>query len=154
MRSRLRKGYAVTAVMAVAIALLIVSMTAPVASSSADFSVFNSGWNGTSDLAVMAYRLGRFAPSFTVKSSGTDITIEQLALDKINLDPQTAALMIIGPAKSITSSESVAVGDFVRDGGQLLLADDFGSGNSLQRPRDGPRLRETAGVLRPVRPEE
>jgi len=131
MRSRLKKGYAATAVMAIAVAILIVSMTAPVASSSADFSIFNSGWNGASDLASLTYQLGKFAPSFTVKSSGTDINVEQLALDDIDLNPQTSALIIIGPAKSFTASEGRAIGDFVVGGGQLLLADDFGRGNSL-----------------------
>ena len=131
MRSKLRKGYAAIAVMAIAVALLIVSMTAPVVSSSADFSIFNSGWNGTSDLAVLTYRLGKFVPSFTVQSSGTDITIEQLALTSAELDPATSALVIIGPTKTFTASEGTLVGDFVRAGGKLLLADDFGTGNSL-----------------------
>ena len=131
MRSKLRKGYAAIAVMAIAIALLIVSMTAPVVSSSADFSIFNSGWNGTSDLAVLTYHLGKFAPSFTVQSTGTDITIEQLALSSTHLDPGGSALVIIGPTKTFTTSEGTLVGDFVRNGGKLLLADDFGTGNSL-----------------------
>jgi hypothetical protein len=131
MLSRLRKGYAAVAVMAIALTLLIISMTAPVASSSADFSIFNSGWNGTSDLAVLTYEAGKFAPAFKVQSTGTDVTIEQVDLATLDLDPATDALAIIGPTKAFTSEEGAHVGDFVRAGGEILLADDFGNGNSL-----------------------
>jgi hypothetical protein len=131
MHSRLRKGYAAVAVMAIAIALLIVSMTAPVASTTTDFSIFNSGWNGTSDLAVLTYSLGKFAPSFEVRSTGTGITVEQTDLTHVALDPIESALVIIGPTNTFTSAEGSHVGDFVRSGGVLLLADDFGAGNSL-----------------------
>jgi hypothetical protein len=129
--SRLRRSYAAVAVMAVAIALLIISMTAPVASSSADFSIFNSGWNGTSQLAVLTYQTGKFAPAFQVQSTGTDVTIEQADLTTIDLDPDANALVIIGPTKAFTSAEGAHVSEFVRAGGELLLADDFGTGNSL-----------------------
>ncbi len=131
MQSRLRKGYAAVAVMAVAITLLIISMTAPVASSSADFSIFNSDWNGTSQLAVLTYEAGKFAPAFKVQSTGTDVTIEQIDLATIDLDPATDALAIIGPTKAFSSEEGRHIGDFVRAGGEVLLADDFGRGNSL-----------------------
>lgn len=131
MSSRLRRGYAAVAVLAVAIAMLIVSMTAPVASTSTDFSIFNSGWNGTSQLAVLTYRLGKFVPTFEFESTGTDISVEQLDLTDVTLDPHTNSLLIIGPTKPFTDSEGKYVGDFVRAGGVLLLADDFGTGNSL-----------------------
>ncbi len=131
MRSRIGKGYAVVAIAAVAIALLSVSMTAPVISSTEDFSIFNSGWNGTSGLAVMAFRTGKLVPTFEVESTSTEITVTQVALTTVALDPATSALIIIGPTKEFTDAEGKLVGDFVRDGGRLVLADDFGTGNSL-----------------------
>jgi len=131
MRSRIGKGYAAVAVVAVAIALLSVSMVAPAISTTEDFSIFNSGWNGTSGLAVMAYRTGKLVPTFQVGSTGTDITVTQVALTTIAPDPGTGALVIIGPTKEFTDAEGTLVGDFVRDGGRLVLADDFGTGNSL-----------------------
>jgi len=117
--------------MAIVVVLLIVSMAAPIVSTSADFSIFNSGWNGTSNLAILTYKTGKFAPDFQVESTGTEITVTQLGLDEISLDPVTSALVIIGPGKAFTSAEGRIVGDFVRNGGKLLLADDFGTGNSL-----------------------
>jgi hypothetical protein len=131
MRSRIAKGYATVAVVGVAIALLLVSMVAPAISSTEDFSIFNSGWNGTSGLAVMAYRTGKLVPTFEVESTGTEITVTQVALTSIAPDPGTGALIIIGPTKEFTDAEGKLVGDFVRDGGRLVLADDFGTGNSL-----------------------
>ena len=131
MRGRLRKGYVAVAVMAIAIALVIISMTAPVISTTADFSIFNSGWNGSSGLAVMTYKAGKFVPTFVVRSTGTDVEIAQVSLDRMQLDPLASALIIIGPTKAFTASEASIVGEFVRNGGLLFLADDFGTGNSL-----------------------
>jgi len=128
---RVRRGFAAVGAMAIASVLLIISMAAPVVSTTADFSIFNSGWNGTSKLAILTYKAGKFVPDFQVKSSGTEITISQLGLDEINLDPVTSSLVVIGPGKAFTSAEGRIVGDFVRNGGKLLLADDFGTGNSL-----------------------
>lgn len=131
MRSRIGKGYVAVAVMAVAITLLAVSMTAPAISTTEDFSMFNSGWNGTSGLAVMTYRTGKFVPTFQVESTGADIAITQIALTSIDLDPRTGVLIIIGPSKEFTDAEGALVANFVGDGGRLVLADDFGTGNSL-----------------------
>lgn len=131
MQARVRRGFAAVGAMAIAVVLLIISMAAPIVSTSADFSIFNSGWNGTSKLAILTYKAGKFAPDFEAKSTGTEITITQLGLDEINLDPVTSALVVIGPGKAFTSAEGRIVGDFVRNGGKLLLADDFGTGNSL-----------------------
>jgi hypothetical protein len=131
MQFRVGRGFAAVGAIAIAVVLLIISMAAPIISTSTDFSIFNSGWNGTSKLAILTYKAGKFVPDFQVKSTGTEITITQLGIDKINLDPATSALVVIGPGKTFTSSEGEIVGGFVRDGGQLLLADDFGTGNSL-----------------------
>jgi hypothetical protein len=131
MLARLKRGYAAVAVLAIAATLLIISMTAPVISTTADFSIYNSGWNGTSNLAVHTFLLGKFVPTLETQSSGTDIQIAQQNLEGMNLDPTTSSLIIIGPEKAFTAAEGRTVGDFVRGGGKLLLADDFGSGNSL-----------------------
>lgn len=131
MQARLKKGYAATALGAIAVVLLMVSMTAPVISTSADFSIYNSDWNGTSDLAIMTYELGKFVPTFRVESSGTEIDVAQLRLDSVDLDPRTSALVIIGPTKEFTEAEGATLETYVRDGGRLLLADDFGTGNGL-----------------------
>lgn len=106
-------------------------MATPVVSNSADFSIFNSGWNGTSDLAIFTYTSGKFSPTFELRSSGAKTTVEQVGLADLSLSPSEDALIVIGPMKGFSSIEGEKVGNFVRGGGLLLLADDFGTGNSL-----------------------
>ncbi|UCE80397.1 MAG: hypothetical protein JSV94_04335 [Methanobacteriota archaeon] len=106
-------------------------MVTPVLSSSADFSIFNTGWNGTSNLAVSTYSVGKFSPSFELRSTGSEVSFVQMGLEDLELNPASEALAIIGPTEAFSSSEGALVGDFVRAGGNLLLADDFGSANTL-----------------------
>ena len=117
--------------MIVATVLLSITMLTPAFSTNEDFSIFNSGWNGTSALAVTTFQSGRFAPSFVMSATGTDMEVVQLGFDKIELDPASSTLAVIGPNRGFTSDEGRIVGDFVRGGGVLLLADDFGTGNEL-----------------------
>lgn len=131
MRRKLKRGYVAVTILTIAIALLGLCMVAPVISTTTDFSIFNSGWNGTSRLAVSTYTAGKFAPTFVVQSTGTDLEVVQMELTEIELDPNMTALVIIGPTEEFTQAEGDYVGDFVRAGGILLLADDFGTGNTL-----------------------
>jgi len=131
MRAKLRRGYVAAAILAIATALLALSMVAPIISTTTDFSIFNTGWNGTSKLAVSTYQAGKFTPTFTFGATDTDITITQLGLGEIELDPMTDSLVIIGPSKSFTERDGEIVSSFVKEGGLLLIADDFGTGNSL-----------------------
>jgi hypothetical protein len=115
----------------IAVAVLALSMVSPVISSTTDFSIFNTDWNGTSSFAVSTYETGKFVPSFEVRDAGADLEVVTLNLLDMNLDPDNAALVIIGPSKQFGDSESAYLGAFVRGGGVLFLADDFGTGNSL-----------------------
>ena len=127
----MRRGYIAATVVCVALGFAILSMVSPVLSSSADFSIFNTGWNGTSDLAVSTYRVGKFSPSFELRSTGADVEFVQFGLEDMELDPASDVVAIIGPTKEFSASEGALMGDFVRAGGNLLVADDFGSANSL-----------------------
>jgi hypothetical protein len=131
LRAKLSRGYVSIAVIAFAFVLLLVSALAPAVSTTADFSIFNPGWNGTSDLAVSTYKLGKFSPSFEVKSTGTDMQVAQVGLNTLKLDPVASTLVEIGPTIPFSDSDGNIVGSFVKQGGTLFLADDFGTGNSL-----------------------
>ena len=109
----------------------MLSMASPIVSSSADFSIFNTGWNGTSGLAISVYQSGKFSPSFELRSTGSEVDFVRFGLEDLELDPSSDALAIIGPTKAFSEAEGLLVGDFVRSGGNVLIADDFGSGNSL-----------------------
>ena len=131
LRGRLAKGYVSIIVIGAAAVLLLVSMFAPAVSSSEDFAIYNTGWNGTSGLAVSTFELGKFSPSFELANTGTSMEVVQMGLEELDLEPVDSALAIIGPSVVFTAAEGELVGEFVRNGGILLLADDFGTGNTL-----------------------
>lgn len=131
MQARVKRGYIAATALVAVIGLAILSMVAPVVSTTEDFSIFNTGWNGTSGLAISTYATGDFVPSFRVEASGTDVAIAELGFADLGLDPATDAVAVIGPSEPFTAADGEIVGGFVRGGGILLLADDFGTGNSL-----------------------
>ncbi|UCE91604.1 MAG: hypothetical protein JSV90_00115 [Methanobacteriota archaeon] len=129
--SEVRRGYVAATAVCAAIGMTMLSMVSPALSSSADFSIFNTGWNGTSDLAVSTYRAGKFLPSFELRSTGGEANFILFGLEDVELDPASEALAIIGPTRAFSAAEGAFVGEFVRAGGALLLADDFGLANTL-----------------------
>jgi len=131
LRAELRRGYVAAAAITVSVVLPMLCAVGYAISSTADFSLFNSGWNGTSKLAKAVYESGRLMPTFELEYTGSDIAVAMLGLDKLRLEPHTGALVIIGPSLPFSESEGDLVREFVTDGGVLLLADDFGTGNSL-----------------------
>jgi hypothetical protein len=131
LQARVKRGYIAATALVAVIGLAMLSMVSPVVSTTEDFSIFNTGWNGTSGLAVATYETGNFAPSFRVDASGTDVTVAELGFEELGLDPATDAVAVIGPSAPFTAADGQVMGAFVRGGGVLLLADDFGTGNSL-----------------------
>ena len=131
MSARLKRFYALAVTLGLACVFLALSLVVPVVGTTTDFSIYNAGWNGTSDLAIKTYKAGQFVP--TLELRGTEATMEPaiMALDRVELDPLTSSIVIIGPSKTFTKADGDYVSDFLEGGGTLLLADDFGSGNSL-----------------------
>ncbi|MEM4263051.1 MAG: DUF4350 domain-containing protein, partial [Thermoplasmata archaeon] len=131
MRAEIKRGYVAATAMTLAVAFLALTMVTPVLSSTADFSIFNTGWNGTSRFAISTYESGKLAPTFKMQYTGSDLDIVRLGLEEIELDPVAGALVIIGPDVEFSEKEGQIVREFVTAGGVLLLADDFGTANSL-----------------------
>jgi len=80
-----------------------------------DFDPGNPGWNGLSELSSI----------LQVKP------LKSLSAIALEEDPSDALIIIAGPEKNFTAEEASAIEQFIRAGGYLILADDFGSGNSL-----------------------
>jgi hypothetical protein len=80
------------------------------------YSPINSQWNGTSELVRMGF-----------EPLSTDIS---KALSSGN---RPSVLMIIAPNRQFSQSEAASIREFVQEGGLLVLADNFGSGNGLLR---------------------
>lgn len=86
-----------------------------------EFSRNNIGLNGTSDF-------------FSTLDRHTTTNIRYPSdLDRY----QNATLLIIAPARDLTSAEAAYYRDFVTRGNTLLLADEFGTGNSLLSTLEG-----------------
>ena len=96
--------------------------------STADLGIDNPHWNGLSVLV-------RYYGVKVVSSLSCEAT-----------DPLTSALLIVGPQKPFERGEVEAIRDFVREGGLLIVADDFGTGNQLLREM-GLEVRLGGGLL-------
>jgi hypothetical protein len=73
----------------------------------------NTGWNGCSKIALAT-------PNVTIVSSYTGIEIKP-----------PAVLAIIGPGLKFSQQDVIRIRSFMDGGGVVLLADGFGTGNSL-----------------------
>lgn len=91
-----------------------------VTSSTASLSPFNSGWNGASALQSEANAVG----------SETEIVLDA---DRYrSAPPGRSVAVVLSPETAYGPGERRAVASFVREGGMLVVADDFGPhGNSL-----------------------
>ncbi len=117
-------------VIAVFFLILFLSIFAPIVVSESNFSIYNTGWNGCSNLAVKTREMGRFTPNIEL-AEDTQTEITQRELSEYEIEPDDAGLMIIGPKEEFSEQSIEFVDDFLRNGGKLVLADDFGSGNTL-----------------------
>jgi hypothetical protein len=131
MQRRLRRGYIAIALMMATVGLFLLTLVSPVLSTTTDFSIYNSGWNGTSSIAKATYELGNFVPTLSTQATDTDMTIVHLDLEEFDLQPSTDTLIVLGPSRDFSPSDGEVVRRFVTAGGVLVLADDFGTGNGL-----------------------
>jgi hypothetical protein len=112
--------------------LLLFSVLVPVISSNADFSIYNTSWNGCSNIGKEAYSTGSFLPSIDVSSSSEEMIVHSSFVElREDLDPDDSSIMIIGPELEFTGDEIRFLHDYMFYGGILFLADDFGSGDQL-----------------------
>lgn len=81
-----------------------------------EFSLDNQFWNGMS--------------RFKLETNATEVSNLSALMYKVK-DPSKSVLFIVGPSKPFLKSEVREVKRFLKDGGTLVVADDFGSGNDL-----------------------
>ncbi len=110
--------------------MLIFSLSAPMMTTSADFSIYNTGWNGCSRLAVRTYQTGDLTPSFRLDDD-QDLDVAQRNILDYDVVPNSTSILFLGPDLDFTSEEIDHMDDFLRRGGKVVLADDLGTGNQL-----------------------
>jgi len=130
MKEKVKRFAIYLSVVSVIALIFFLSMVAPVVTTSADFSIYNTGWNGCSSLAVRTYRTGSFVPNLELADGG-EMEVVQRDLTSYEADPRTTSLVFIGPDKPFGGAEASYVHDFMDRGGRVLIADDTGSGNTL-----------------------
>ena len=100
------------------IILLVLPISIPVIKTSAEFSMFNTNWNGCSEFAKLLAEKGKVIPLI-------------YPYDSVKLSSLSGALIIIGPDLDFSQIEAEEVKKFLENGGILFIADDFGTANSL-----------------------
>ena len=99
----------------VVLAVVFASVT-----SAAAFGSYNPAWDGASQLRDVA------------ETTGTDTRILTNASAYDTAEPDGTVAVVLSPDESYSAVERARVRTFVRDGGTLLVAEDFGStGNAL-----------------------
>ena len=126
---RLKQLYIATLLIGTAGFLLVLSLAEPVIINTADFSMYNSGWNGCSDLAVETYKLGKLVPLLTYNTS--TLTPVQGSFISYTCNPENTTIISIGPRETFSDADAQYIDWFLTNGGIVFLADDFGTANSL-----------------------
>ena len=113
----------------IVILLFILALATPIVFDSSDFSMYNPGWNGCSDIAMRTYTAGKLQQTFHYGED--ELTLTQRSFADYDLNAQNTTVLIIGPRTTFSSREGLYIKNFLEKGGMLLLADDFGTGNDL-----------------------
>src|SRR5512136_2977288 len=98
--------------------LLMLTLTAPVLLNTEDFSIYNPGWNGVSDIAIQTYQAGKFLPTFYLNEA--ELTINHRSFAEYPLNPVNSTILLIGPQTDFSSQESSYLDDFLTRGGMVL----------------------------------
>ncbi|WP_324735259.1 DUF4350 domain-containing protein [Thermococcus sp. SY098] len=109
--------------MVIGVSLLIMPLTVPVFSTNADFSIFNTKWNGASSFGKVLYENSQIIPIISPFNS-------------IELGEKKGTLLILGPDMSYSTLEIEEIKKFLENGGTLVLIDDFGTGNQILKGLD------------------
>ncbi|MHA1244079.1 MAG: DUF4350 domain-containing protein [Candidatus Heimdallarchaeota archaeon] len=83
------------------------------------FSIYNTDWDGTSELRS------------TLESNGYEFRPIVSTLNTLTRTEESGVLAIIGPTVFFDPTETAALAYFIAKGGSVLIADDFGSANNI-----------------------
>ena len=124
-----KKLYHAVIIFGICLLLIILAILKPAIYNNSDFSAYNTGWNGCSDIAYATYQAEKLLPQLSIDKSNFNISTKSYI--QYSSDPIDTTILIIGPRKSFTNEEIEYMKFFLNEGGFLFLADDFGTGNEL-----------------------
>jgi len=104
------------------VAVVLLALLATAGTSSASLGAFNPSWDGTSEVRSVA------------DTTDTEPVIARNVSAYQNASPNRTIAFVMSPTEPYSDTESQAVASFVRAGGTVLVAEDYGShGNDLLR---------------------
>src|SRR5665648_1174763 len=83
-----------------------------------DFSTYNSEWHGGEEIKS------------ELSKDHTVISMPEID-DLTGYEPEKTAFIILGPDENFSTTEEETIREFITSGGLFILADDFGTGNSI-----------------------
>lgn len=120
-------------------AALAVTLVVAAGTSSASLGAFNPAWDGTTELRTAA------------ESSGAETTVARNVSAYDRTAPNETIAVVLSPATAYNGSETAAVERFVRDGGTLLVAEDYRPHGNELLDAVGAQARVTGVPLRDER---
>lgn len=100
--------------------VVLLTIVIAVSTSSIAFNLYNKGWDGANDVRALA------------RNTDTEAEIIRNTTAYAERTPDTSIAIVIAPRQSYTDTEVARVGEYVRTGGTLIVAEDFGqTGNEL-----------------------
>jgi hypothetical protein len=94
---------------------------------STNFSIYNEGWNGTSEFMQKFKNHPNEGQISTIVGSSNILN----RLNSSEMNDSQGSLIILGPAVHYDFSESLAILMYAINGGRVLIADDFGTANDI-----------------------
>ncbi|MHB8603775.1 MAG: DUF4350 domain-containing protein [Thermoplasmatota archaeon] len=131
MNHSLRRFYTLSALVVVVAGLVTVALLQPIVGTRTDFSIYNAQWNGSSEAARDLYGMGNLLPTFAVSLEEGNTTVVQRSFADFSVDARSTSLVLIGPGSAPDAAEAAWLAAFVHRGGRVLIADDFGKGNTF-----------------------
>lgn len=107
--------------------------------SAAVFGVYNPGWEGSSELRGVA------------EAAGAEPAVVTNTTRYAAVDPGTAVAVVLSPDRAYTDREAARVRAFVRAGGTLVVAEDFGSNGGPLLAAVGAETRFEGALVRDER---
>lgn len=131
MTPSMKRFYKYFLIYGLALTFIVSALAVPILTTDTDFSIYNTDWNGCSSLTERTYESSDLLPSISLKNSESDVLVVHDSFIDYNLNFNSSSILIIGPSLSFSDSEANYIRDFLLNGGKVLLADDFGTGNDL-----------------------
>lgn len=108
-------------------------------SSTSVFGVYNPAWDGVTDLRDVA------------DTEGAETVIVQRSEQYASVNASRTVSFVLSPDSNYTRAETDRIEGFVRSGGTLVVAEDFGTASNPLLERVGAEARVDGGLLRDER---